>query len=194
MFNLPEGTEETKRFRTWVPRKNLEPVYQGCYHFAHGIYKHPFLTLYGPSGTGKTHLALAIGWDSRDRGVLVGYCPCAELLYVLRSDQDPPQKREQVDLILNYMFKVPLLIIDGLIVPSPETWGARYLDWIIDERSLHERPLVVCTSTLLNNLPPRIFSRLHFGNVLTLKTTDFRRSTPKTWESTAPAETESEQT
>src|SRR4030042_4059200 len=71
---LPPPTAETHRFSSWRHVPELEEAYRVVYDFAIRKLPPPFLTLIGPPGTGKTHLAIAVAWSwLEDLGGSVSY-------------------------------------------------------------------------------------------------------------------------
>ena len=96
----------------------------------------------GPSGTGKTHVALGLGLAARQKGRKVGFTTAAILVHELMEAVDDRRlQRLQKSLATH-----DLLIIDELgFVPLSKT-GAELLFEVISQR--YERGSIIITSNL----------------------------------------------
>ncbi len=96
----------------------------------------------GPSGTGKTHVALGLGLAACQKGLSVGFTTAAELGHVFWEARDELRfLRLQKQLVIH-----KLLIIDELgFVPLSKT-GAELLFELISQR--YERGATLITSNL----------------------------------------------
>ena len=96
----------------------------------------------GNSGTGKTHVALALGLAACQRGLSVGFMTAAGLVHQLMEARDERRLlRLQAQLA-----SLKLLIIDELgYVPLSQT-GAELLFEVFSQR--HERGSIIVTSNL----------------------------------------------
>lgn len=96
----------------------------------------------GPSGTGKTHIALGLGLAACQKGLAVGFITAAALVHALMEARDERQlQRFQKQLV-----KHKLLIIDELgFVPLSKT-GAELLFEMISRR--YEQGSILMTSNL----------------------------------------------
>lgn len=72
LSNIPAETITTHRLETWEHRGN-ESWWPKIEAYAHREYDHPFMALVGPRGTGKTHIAFAVGWEWLEQGAGVLY-------------------------------------------------------------------------------------------------------------------------
>jgi len=69
------------------------------------------IVLLGPSGTGKTHLAIALGYLATGRGWKVGFMTAADLILMLET----AQRQERLKEVLHRQIAMPrLLIIDEI--------------------------------------------------------------------------------
>jgi len=97
----------------------------------------------GPSGTGKTHIALGLGLAACQKGMPVSFVTAASLVHELMEARD----EKRLLRLQRQLAKVKLLIIDELgFVPLSKT-GAELLFELISQR-------YECGSTLItSNLP-----------------------------------------
>lgn len=178
MSHLPTATAETHRFATWKQLRHLQHIFTQSQRFAAGHCTHHFLTLVGRSGTGKTHLALAIawGWLESGRGT-VFYYQVEELLDALRAGYNTrdPTATEHIYGILNLAMTASLLVLDDLGAEKSTEWAEAKLDEIVDNRYINRRPMVVTTNLGMSSLAPRISDRLAEGQVHILKTGSYRQ-------------------
>jgi len=96
----------------------------------------------GPSGTGKTHLAIGLGLAACQKGMAVGFTTAAGLVNQLTEARD----EKRVMRLQASLAKLQLLIIDELgYVPLSQT-GAELLFEVISQR--YERGSTLVTSNL----------------------------------------------
>jgi DNA replication protein DnaC len=96
----------------------------------------------GPSGTGKTHIALGLGLAACQRGLSVGFITAAALVHELMEARDERRLLRLQKQMANYK----LLIVDELgFVPLSKT-GAELLFELISQR--YERGATLITSNL----------------------------------------------
>lgn len=134
----------------------------------------PFLTLAGPPGTGKTHLAQAATQVIVSEGMTVMYRRADDLLDELRKATLAHKKEE----VLNDIRAVGFLIIDDLGMEKISEWTASSLDDIIDIRYSLRSNLMVCTNAKSEDLPPRVADRLadkNLGEVIQLPVPSYRK-------------------
>lgn len=97
----------------------------------------------GPSGTGKTHLAIALGLAACQKGMTVGFVTAANLVNQLAEARD----EKRLIRLQTSVAKLQLLIIDELgYVPLSQT-GAELLFEVISQR--YERGSTIVTSNLV---------------------------------------------
>ena len=96
----------------------------------------------GPSGTGKTHVALGLGLAACQKGMPVSFVTAASLVHELMEARD----EKRLLRLQRHLAKVKLLIIDELgFVPLSKT-GAELLFELISQR--YERGSTLITSNL----------------------------------------------
>ena len=96
----------------------------------------------GPSGTGKTHVALGLGLAVCQKGLSVGFITAAALVHELIEAVD----ERRLQRLQKQLVSQDLLIIDELgFVPLSKT-GAELLFEIISQR--YERGSIIITSNL----------------------------------------------
>ena len=96
----------------------------------------------GPSGTGKTHLAIGLGLAACQKGMAVGFVTAAGLVNQLTEARDD----KRLLRLQSSLAKLQLLIIDELgYVPLSQT-GAELLFEVISQR--YERASTIVTSNL----------------------------------------------
>ncbi len=178
MAGLPPASRETKRFHTWLDRgiESLAFAHFVAKTFARGSggpHGGHILVLAGPTGVGKTHLALACGWEWFDDGMSVYFARVDDLLDELRrglGDETYHQK-------LEYFKTCDLLVLDDLGAEHSRDWAEEKLDRIIDWRYVNREAMVVTTNARREDLAPRIASRLadHRASlVVQLDASDYR--------------------
>lgn len=175
MSKIPLLTMNTHRLETWEHRGN-ESWWPKIKQYVEGSYDHPFLTFLGTVGTGKTHMALAIGWEWLERGLTVLYYQVEGLLDALRHgyrtlERDP----DGYERTLAFTKNANLLILDDFGVQQETEWAASKLDQIIDHRYINQKPLIVTSNLALEQLPARIMDRLREGVLIHLKGESFRK-------------------
>ena len=118
-----------------------------------------WLVLTGPHGSGKTHLAAAIGKCCIGRGHVVFFSHVPDLLDHLRATFSPTSDIGYSDLF-DQVRGTPLLILDGLGSHSTTPWAQEKLRQVINHRYAAELPTVITTAGPLEELDEHISSRL----------------------------------
>ncbi len=173
---IPPRTHMTKRLFTFLPMKGSEKAYAAALKFVSDKREHPFFTLVGDTGRGKTHLAIGIGWHYLEvKNRLVKYGQVANLLDDLRSGYniDSAEDAHNFDTKLNQLKKCGLLILDDLGTEQGTPWAREKLDEVVDYRYINELPLVVTSNLKPAEIAPRLARRLSEGVRVALKCGDY---------------------
>lgn len=120
------------------------------------------LLICGPVGTGKTHLCSAIANAVLQAGKAVVYLKSSQLLDSIRQAKFYQDKEERAESnnIMEYLYRVPLLIIDDLGTENLTDFAQEQLLLLIDERINYRLPWVVSTNLSLNELDTHYELRL----------------------------------
>ncbi len=118
-----------------------------------------WLTIIGPYGCGKTHLAAAIANYQRDHGTSVIFTSVPDLMDYLRvtfNNTMTVSLQQRFNMVLN----IPLLILDDLRTEQSSAWVREKLFQIIEYRYTGQLPTIFTTSRQLEELDERIATRL----------------------------------
>jgi DNA replication protein DnaC len=135
-----------------------------------------WLILQGGYGSGKTHLAAAVANFAVQMGVPTLFLTVPDLLDTLRFAYDNPNTtfEERFEQIRNS----ELLLLDDFGTQNATGWAQEKLFQIINYRYINKLPLVITTNLALDEIEPRIRSRLQDPALVTLSkiyVPDYRR-------------------
>jgi DNA replication protein DnaC len=119
---------------------DLTPAVLGTLASGTWIDKGEPLVLLGDSGTGKTHLLIALGTIAAEQGRRVRYLTCAQLVNELAEAADD----KQLSRILGRYARLDLLCLDEVGYLTLDPRGAELLFQIITARE--ERASIACAS------------------------------------------------
>ena len=143
---------------------NLRRAYETCAYFA----KDPegWLLLTGTYGCGKTHLAAAIANERLRIGESAVLMVVPDLLDHLRASFTP-QSETRYDELFEQLRTTPLLILDDLGTQSSTPWAQEKLFQLLNYRYTARLATVITTNQRLNEIDPRLRSRLQDPNLVT---------------------------
>lgn len=124
-----------------------------------------WLLFEGGYGTGKTHLAAAIGNVRLAEGDTVVFITAPDLLDQLRNTFSPSSE-DSYDNVFERLRTADLLILDDLGAENPSGWALEKLYQLINHRYAGQLPTVITTNLPLERLDGRISSRLRDVNVV----------------------------
>lgn len=153
---------------------SLERAFNQAQNYARNL--NGWLLLMGGYGCGKTHLAAAVANYAVGMGVPTLFLTVPDLLDTLRfaySEEDTSFE-ERFDQIRN----AGLLVLDDFGTQNATGWAQEKLFQIVNYRYINRLPTVVTTNLLLDEIEPRIRSRLSDPELVTqsrILAPDFRR-------------------
>lgn len=156
-------------------RRNLHEAFDIAQRFARE--GRGWLVLKGGFGAGKTHLAAAIANDRITRAESVLFVVVPDLLDHLRATF-APTSRVTYDDRFQSIRNAPFLILDDLGAQSPTVWAQEKLFQLLNHRYNEQLPTVVTTNRELEEIEPRVRSRLSDSRICTIVTIlapDFRQ-------------------
>lgn len=139
------------------PNKTLEVAYNSARNYAEHL--NGWLLLQGGYGTGKTHLAAAVANFVLSLGFPVLFLTVPDLLDWLRATYDASED-ESYSERFEEIRSVRLLVLDDLGTQNATPWACEKLYQIINHRYSLKLPTLVTTNQDLNEIDPRIASRL----------------------------------
>jgi DNA replication protein DnaC len=156
-------------------RKNLRQAHDLAQQFARDA--KGWLLLKGGYGCGKTHLAAAIANERLARSESVLFVVVPDLLDHLRATF-APTSRVTYDERFETVRSTPFLILDDLGAQSVTAWATEKLFQLLNYRYNAQLPTVITTNRELEEIEPRVRSRLADSTVCTIVTIlapDFRQ-------------------
>jgi DNA replication protein DnaC len=138
-------------------RATLYAAYRAAQGFAEGPAE--WIVFSGSYGCGKTHLAAAIANHRISLRQPAIFVTVPDLLDHLRATFSP-QSSISYDKLFEQVRKAPLLILDDLGTESATAWAREKLYQLFDYRYNARLATVVTTAQRIDELDPRIRSRL----------------------------------
>ena len=156
-------------------RKNLRDAFERAQQFARA--PGGWLLLKGGYGCGKTHLAAAIANECIARGESSLFVVVPDLLDHLRATF-APTSRVSYDERFENIRNAPFLILDDLGSQSTTPWAQEKIFQLLNHRYNAQLPTVITMNRELEEIEPRIRSRLGDAglcSIVTILAPDFRQ-------------------
>ncbi len=155
---------------------NLRRVFERAQEYA----QHPegWLVFRGGYGCGKTHLATAIANACVEQGMPVLFITVPDLLDYLRA-AFAPNSLQSYDERFDEIRGAPLLILDDLGTEQGTPWALEKLFQLLNFRYMSRLPTVITTNLELEDLEPRLRSRLAditLVQIATILAPDYRQA------------------
>jgi len=106
------------------------------------------LLLVGPSGVGKTHLAVAALKQLTQKGVHSLFCDYRELLKKIQNSYNPSVQTTELDL-LRPIFETEVVLLDDLGAVKPSEWVWDTVSLVLNAR-YNEKLTTIITSNFLD--------------------------------------------
>jgi DNA replication protein DnaC len=145
--------------------KSLEKAFQACREFAEN--PQGWLVLIGAYGCGKTHLAAAIANYRAGLGYLPIFVVVPDLLDHLRAAFSP-NSPARFDRRFEEVRTASLLILDDMGTQSMTPWVREKLYQLLNYRYNAELPTVITSADKLDDMDPRIRSRILDSRLCTI--------------------------
>ncbi len=155
---------------------NLRRAYERARAFAGN--PEGWLVLRGGYGSGKTHLAAAIANTAVEQGLPVLFVTVPDLLDHLRG-AFAPLSGQTYDERFEEVRSAALLILDDLGTEHGTPWALEKLFQLLNYRYMAQKPTVITTNQELEDLDPRLRSRLadmELVQILTILAPDYRQA------------------
>ncbi len=179
------ATLERFTFESFHPAGNgLSPDRQQnlrrAYEIARTYARHPqgWLVLRGGYGCGKTHLAAAVANTRLEQGGDLLFITVPDLLDHLRAAFSPLSE-QTYDERFEQVRSAPLLILDDLGTEQSTTWALEKLFQLLNSRYMSRLPTIITTNRELEELAPRLRSRLadtEVVQIVTILAPDYRQA------------------
>ncbi len=174
---------ERMTFDTFRPRygglsdeqeSGLVAAFQAARNFANA--PQGWLTLHGVTGSGKTHLAVAIAGEQLKKGNPAMFAPVPELMDRLRDAFEPGSGISYMRF-MDALKNAPLLILDDLGRERPSDWSREILFQIMAHRDNLRLPTIITSNNDYDKDTGPISSRIKdpaIGQMIPLGAPDYR--------------------
>ena len=123
------------------------------------------LLLMGPSGVGKTHLAVAALKDLIHRGHAGVFCDYRELLKEIQASYNPASESTEMG-ILEPIRTVEILVLDDLGASKPSDWVRDIVGIVLNARYNEKRTTIITTNYSDNPASEGEATRLPSGKLV----------------------------
>jgi DNA replication protein DnaC len=123
------------------------------------------LLLMGPSGVGKTHLAVAAIKELIVRGHACLFCDYRELLKEIQASYNPASESTEMS-ILDPIRTVEVLVLDDLGASKPSDWVRDIVSIVLNARYNEKRTTIITTNYLDNPTSDGEATRLPNGKLI----------------------------
>lgn len=156
-------------------QEKFQRAFQSALSFAHN--PQGWLVLTGPTGCGKTHLAVAIINHRLSQGYPAFFMVVPDLLDHLRSAFSPASEISY-DELFEQVRNAPLLVLDDLGSQSSTPWAQEKLFQILNHRFNARLPTVITTNIPVEDLDDRLRTRLADPDLSQVYLLEERKPTP----------------
>lgn len=129
------------------------------------------LLIMGPSGVGKTHLAVAALKELIRRGHAGLFCDYRELLKEIQASYNPASETTEMR-ILDPIRTVEILVLDDLGASKPSDWVRDIVGIVLNARYNENRTTIITTNYLDNPVSEGEAARLPGGKLVPPKRED----------------------
>jgi len=126
------------------------------------------LLLMGPSGVGKTHLAVAALKELIRRGHAGLFCDYRELLKEIQASYNPASESTETG-VLEPIRTVELLVLDDLGASKPSAWVLDIIGLVLNARYNERRLTILTTNYFDESAAPEAGARLPGGQRVVVK-------------------------
>jgi DNA replication protein DnaC len=126
------------------------------------------LLLMGPSGVGKTHLAVAALKELIRRGHAGLFCDYRELLKEIQASYNPASESTEMG-VLEPIRTVELLVLDDVGASKPSAWVLDIIGLVLNARYNERRMTILTTNYLDETAAPENGARLPGGQRVVVK-------------------------
>lgn len=157
--NFPIGVENMT-LENFNPYGKTKIAYDAAKEMAANTDKTAWLTFIGNNGSGKTHLGIGVCRVWLKSGIPARYVLTSLLFDELREGFRCENTENSYARKFEYYCNIPLLMLDDCGIESRTDWVQEKLETIIDYRLTHNLSLIVTSNLSLEQMPPRMASRL----------------------------------